>query len=193
MYYYYRSGSSCFDGGGPGHYSHVADVETEISDLLAWGHTARNGRAKHVKPDSQTPSQDASFLSNYAGNAGSQVHLKSPRNADQAKEPLALTQTHFPPQSSAHSPDGVSSLSISLHQPVLWSTSLQEHEGIKLHRPVVWLERPQMKLFSTSLIQLAFSHLPTVFKIIPFQDMQAYVVFKELLNISWVWISSLLY
>lgn len=50
MYYYYRS-SYCFDGGDSGHYSHVAEVETEISDLLAWGHTARNGRARKVNAD----------------------------------------------------------------------------------------------------------------------------------------------
>lgn len=42
-----------------------------------------------------------------------------------------------------------------------------------------------MKLFSTYLTQPAFSPLPTVFKIIPYQDMQTYIVFKELLNISW--------
>lgn len=34
----------------------------------------------------KTPSKDTSFPSNYAGNAGSQVHLKCPRNTDQAKD-----------------------------------------------------------------------------------------------------------
>lgn len=42
-----------------------------------------------------------------------------------------------------------------------------------------------MKLFPTYLLQLAFSHLPIAFEIIPYQGMQAYIILKQLLNIPW--------
>lgn len=69
---------------------------------LAWGHAARNGRGR-MQTQAVALSQDTSFLSNYARNAGSQVHLKSLINTDRAKEPLALTQICSPRQSDAHS------------------------------------------------------------------------------------------
>lgn len=114
------------------------------------GHTAHNGWAQ------QTPSQDTSFLSNYAGNAGSQVHLKYPRNTDHAKKaPLAHTQIHSPPQSDACTfPIRCISSAFSLH--------LQEH--IELHRPVVWLENTSAICFF-SLTYCLWNH--------SIQDMQA--------------------
>lgn len=114
---------------------------------LARGHTAGNGGAR-MEIQAVTLSQDTSFLSNYAGNAGSQVHLKSPINTDQAKEPLALTQTHSPPQSHAHSPLGHILQPFFLHA--------HEHRALRSCCAVG-------EYLNEMALQLAFSHLPIVF------------------------------
>lgn len=145
--YYYCSSCHRFDRGGPGGYFHVTDVETEISALPG---VTQLIMAEPGCKSRHTPSQDTVFLSNYARNERSRVHLKSPRNADQVKEPWPS-----PKFTSLHRASLTPQV---VHIP--WPISLHIHEHIKFQGLPVWLESAYMKPSSTYLVQLAFSHLP---------------------------------